>query len=107
MGRVPGFASEIVESLDHPDGEIRLEAVRSAGLRELRAAWPHIAHLLGSPDTDRELLLAAIEASVGVRGKATIEFLDDLSASQDEEIAEMAEEAMKMASAIYGDPSEW
>ena len=106
MGRVPGFASEILESLDNPDGDVRFEAVRAAGLRELRAAWPHIAHLLRSPDTDRELLLAAIEASVGVRGKATIEFLDDLSASQDEEIAEMAEEAMTMANALYGDPSE-
>lgn len=106
MGRVPGFVNEILESLDNPDGEVRLEAVRAAGLRELRAASPHVARLLRSPDTDRQLLLTAIEASVSVRGKATIELLGDLSASEDEEIAEIAEEALTMASALYGDPSE-
>ena len=107
MGRVQGFASEILASLNDPAEAVRFEAVQAAGLREIRAAWPHVAHLLRSPDTDRQLLLAAIEASVGVRGKATIEFLDDLSASEDEEIAEAAEEATMMANALYGDLSEW
>ena len=107
MGRAQGFTSEILASLNDPDEAVRFEAVRAAGLREIRAAWPHVARLLRSPDTVRQLLLAAIEASVGVRGKATIEFLDDLSASEDEEIAEAAEEATMMASALYGDLSEW
>ena len=107
MGRVRGFTSEILASLNDPDEAVRFEAVQAAGLREISAAWPHVAHLLRSPDTDRQLLLAAIEASVGVRGKATIEFLDDLSASEDEEIAEAAEEATMMANALYGDLSEW
>lgn len=107
MGHFRGFADEILESLDDPDAEIRFEAVRTAGRRELRAAWPHLARLLRSPDTGRRLLLTAIEASVGVRGKATIEFLDDLSASEDEEIAETAEEAMTMANALHGGPSTW
>lgn len=107
MGHVPGFADKILKSLDDPDEEVRFEAVRAAGLREIRAAWPRLARLLRSPDTDRDLLLAAIEASVGVRGKATIEFLDDLSASEDQEIAQAAEEAARMASTLYGDLSEW
>ena len=107
MGRVQGFTDEILASLDDPDEEVRFEAVQAAGLREIRAAWPHLARLLRSPDTDRQLLLAAIEASVGVRGKATIEFLDHLSASDDREIATAAEEATMMANALYGDLSEW
>ncbi len=107
MGRVQGFTSEILASLKDPAEAVRFEAVQAAGLREVRAAWPHVARLLRSPDTDRQLLLAAIEASVGVRGKATIEFLGHLSASKDEEIAEAAEEATMMANALYGDLSEW
>ncbi len=107
MGRVQGFTSEILASLDDPDEEVRFEAVQAAGLREIRAAWPHVARLLRSPDTDRQLLLAAIEASVGVRGKATIEFLGDLAASEDRDIALAAEEATRMAGALYGDLSEW
>ena len=107
MGCVQGFADKILKSLDDADKEVRMEAVRAAGLREIRAAWPRLARLLRSPDTDRELLLAAIAASVGVRGKAAIELLDDLSASEDEEIALAAEEAARMANALYGDLSEW
>ena len=107
MGRVRDFANEILASLNDPAEAVRFEAVQAAGSREIRAAWPHVARLLRSPDTDRQLLLAAIEASVGVRGKATIEFLDDLSASDDKEIAEAAEEATMTANALYGDLSEW
>ena len=107
MGRVRDFTNEILASLNDPAEAVRFEAVQAAGSREIRAAWPHVARLLRSPDTDRQLLLAAIEASVGVRGKATIEFLDDLSASDDKEIAEAAEEATMTANALYGDLSEW
>ncbi len=107
MGRVPGFADKILKALDDSDEDIRFEAVKAAGMREIRAAWPHVARLLRSPDTARDLLLAAIHASVGVRGKTTIEYLDELSESEDRDIAEMAEQAMTMANALYGDPSEW
>ena len=107
MGHVPGFADKILESLDDPDEEVRFEAVRAAGLREIRAAWPQVARLLRSPDTDKDLLLTAIEASVGVRGKATIEFLDQLAESEDRDVAEMARGAMKTANALYGDHSDW
>ena len=107
MGHVPGFADKILKALDDPDEEVRFEAVRAAGLREIRAAWPHVARLLRSPDTDRELLLVAIEASVGVRQRATIEFLDGLSESEDKEIAAEAEEATAIATALYGNLSGW
>ena len=107
MGHAPGFADKILKALDDADEGVRFEAIRAAGLREIRAAWPHVARLLRSPDADRDLLFVAIEASVGVRGKPTIEFLNELSESEDQEIAEMAEEAMMMASTLYGDLSEW
>lgn len=107
MGYVRGFTDEILESLGDPDEEVRFEAVRAAGSRELRAAWPHLARLLRSPDTDKLLLCAAIEASVGVRGRSQVEYLSDLAESEDEDIAETAEQAMAMANALYGEPSDW
>ena len=107
MGHVTGFADKILKALDDSDEEVRFEAVQAAGLREIRAAWPHVARLLRSPDTDRELLFAAIEASVGVRGKATVEYLHELSESEDRDVAEMARRAMGTANALYGDLSDW
>lgn len=66
-----------------------------------------MARLLRSPDTDRDLLLAAVQVSVGVRGKATVEHLDELSESEDRDVAEMARRAMGTANALHGDLSDW
>ena len=67
MRYVCGFADRIVAALDDPDAEIRREAVCAAGNWEVDAAWPYVAALLTVKDTDRALLLAAIEAGVGIR----------------------------------------
>jgi hypothetical protein len=63
----------------------------------LDAAWPHIVELLNDPDTPKPLLLAAIGAAGCIRPAEAGMVLVDLADSEDEDIAEAADEAMMMA----------
>ena len=103
MRYVCGFADRIVAALDDPDAEIRREAVCAAGNWEVDAAWPYVAALLTVKDTDRALLLAAIEAGVGIRPREAQPLLVSLSDSDDAEIAAAARDAMMMAAAAVED----
>jgi hypothetical protein len=94
MHYVPGFDNEILASLDDPDPEVRFEAIRAAGSRDLPAAWPKIHTLLVPPSGDRDLLLAAIEAAPFVSPSEAQPILFQLSESDDAEIAEAAEDAL-------------
>jgi HEAT repeat protein len=96
MQYVPGFDREILESLESPDSEIRFEAVRAAGARGLKAAWPRIEAILTSPPTDKDLLLAAIEASANFDSEEAAPILAELSADEDDEIAGAATDALAM-----------
>jgi hypothetical protein len=60
------------------------------------AAWQHIAALVGSEKTDKDLLLAAIEAVAVIRPEEASEILLDLTESDDEEIVDAAHEAIAM-----------
>jgi HEAT repeat protein len=106
MSRVPGFDDQILEALEHTDPEIHMEAVNSAGVRELNAAWPHVVAFIEAPSTPKLLLLAAIEAVGNIRPKEAAEILADLANSPDEEIAEVASETISMAQALSGDADE-
>lgn len=97
MQYVPGFDQQILESLASNDPELQFEAVRAAGAQGLAAAWPRIESLLTSPETDRDLRLAAIEAAVTVAPEKAAPILVDLCDSEDEEIAEAAADAMSDA----------
>ena len=103
MRYVRGFPDEIVAALDDPDEEIRYEAVRAAGNWEVDAAWPQVSALLSAPDTDKALLLAAIEASASIRPQEAEPLLAELSDSHDADIADAADNAMMMASAPFDD----
>jgi len=96
MQYVRGFEKEIRAELAGSDPELRFEAVRAAGAQELAAAWPTVKSLLTSPDTDRDLLFAAIEAAAGMSPENARSILEDLADSDDEEIAEAADEALSM-----------
>jgi HEAT repeat protein len=91
------FDKEIIESLKSTNADIQREAVFAAGNWELQSAWRYVAALLAE-DTRRDLLLAAIEASAMIRPDEALERLEDLTESDDEEIAAVAEEAIAMAS---------
>jgi hypothetical protein len=103
MGFVRGFESQILESLESKNLDIHREAVVAAGVWELDAAWDHVARLVTSRQTEKPLLLAAIEAAANIRPEEAIEILDDLGESDDEDIAAAAEEAMTIAQGASGD----
>ncbi len=114
MRWVRGFDKQILEALKISNPEIHCEAVDAAGNWELDAAWPHIIELLNDADTPKPLLLAAIGAASSIRPQEAGEILTDLASSEDEDIAEAANEAIAMSEPIpdeeeddEDDASEW
>jgi hypothetical protein len=97
MRHVRGFDDQILDALETTDPEIHFEAVDAAGTCQLDAAWPHVLALVNDPATPKNLLLAAIEAVGLIRPAEARGCLGDLADSDDEEIAEAAEEAIATA----------
>jgi hypothetical protein len=97
MRWVRGFDDQILEALNSADPDIHYEAVEAAGNWELDAAWDHVVVLLQDAGTPKPLLLAAISGAASIRPAEAGPILVDLSDSEDEEIAEAADEAMMMA----------
>jgi hypothetical protein len=97
MRYVPGFETQIMEALNSANQDIHIEAIRAAGEREVHDAWPHIRALLKSSKTPKPLLLDAIGASAYVSPDEAGPALVDLVDSDDEEISEVAAEAMMEA----------
>ncbi len=102
MRFVRGFENQILESLDSTNPDIHYEAVCAAGNWEVDAAWSHIAGLVTMEETDKYLLLAAIEALANIRPDEASEILVELIESDDEDIVEAAYDAMGMAQALAG-----
>ncbi len=113
MRWVRGLDNQILEALKSTDPEIHYQAVHAAGHWELDAAWPRIVALLNDVSTPKPLLLAAIGAAASIRPQEAGEILVDLAASDDEEIAEAADEAIAMSEPMpdeaddENDASEW
>ena len=97
MRFIRGFDEQILEALDSKNPDIHYEAVLAAGNWEVDAAWPHVAALVTSGDTDKPLLLAAIDAVASIRPHEAAESLEDLADSDDEDIVAAVDEAMVMA----------
>jgi hypothetical protein len=103
MQFIRGFDKQILESLKSQNPDIRYQAVRAAGNWEIDAAWPHIAALVTSEETEKELLLAAIEAAAFIRPHQASEILSPLLDSDDEDIVDAVYEALAMAGEIHED----
>jgi hypothetical protein len=103
MRYVRGFDKQILEALASSDPKVHFEAIVAAGNWEVDAAWPHITALLASSDTSKDLLLAAIEAVATIRPREAGPLLVDLVDSEDEDIADAADEAMSMADGMADD----
>ncbi len=101
MQFVRGFENEILESLSSADSDIVYEAVCGAGNWEVKAAWPHITAILSSAETEKDLLLAGIEAAALIRPEAAAEFLGDFLQSDDEDIVEAVHEALSMTGTLW------
>ena len=96
MRYIRGFDDWILESLGSKNADIHYQAVCAAGNWEVDAAWPHIAGLVTSADTEKSLLLAAIEATASIHPRKAPEILYDLTNSEDEDIAAAVHEALAM-----------
>ena len=100
MRFIRGFEDQILESLESEDPNVHYHAVCAAGNWEIRAAWSNVEALITSDDTDKYLMLAAIEAISGIRPDEAQEILGDLTTSDDEDIAGAAFEALAMAEGL-------
>lgn len=103
MRWVPGFNGEILESLDSENEHIQYEAVCAAGNWGLDAAWHHVSQLVKSKETDKDLLLACIDAVAKIRPQEAAMILYALTEYEDEDIVEAAHEAVAMADPSSGD----
>ena len=99
---IHGFDDQILEALNSDNEDIHYEAVCAAGNWGIDAAWSHVAALLTSPHTDKDLLLAAIDAAAYIRPREARAILLDLTDSDDEDIAEAAEDALTMTGGRFG-----
>lgn len=103
MRFLEGFDKQILAALDSKDEDIHYEAVCAAGSWGLEEAWPHIEDLLTNRNIDKELLLAALEAAAGIRHPDSAEIIGRFVDSEDEDIADVAFEALSMANEDYFD----
>jgi hypothetical protein len=94
MRFVNGFENETLEALNNSDPEIHREAVLAAGEKELDAAWPHVSTLAKDERTEKDLRIAAIGAIGSIRPEEAQRILFELTDSEDEDIAEAADEAL-------------
>jgi hypothetical protein len=101
MRYIRGFDDLILESLGSKNADIHYQAVCAAGNWEVDAAWPHIAGLVTSAETEKSLLLAAIEASVSIRAQEAGEILGSLMDADDEDIVETVYEALAMTGEFW------
>ena len=102
MRFVHGFKKQILKALDSDDAEIHCEAIRAAGDGEVGVAWARVEALLTQGRTQKDLLLAAIEASVQIRPLEACALLTGLLNSDDEDIVDVVHEAIAMAGDIAG-----
>jgi len=94
MGYIKGFEDKILESLKSENPDIHYEAVQSTGNWGIKEAWPYIKELLLRQDIDKWLLIAAIQAAATVNPEESVEILMDFEDSEDEDIADAAEDAL-------------
>jgi len=93
---VRGFNDQILEALESANPDIHYHAVCAAGNWELDGAWPHIAALVTSAETEKHLLLAGIDAVASIRPQEAAGILSDLINADDEDIVDAAYETIAM-----------
>jgi hypothetical protein len=100
MGYISGFDRQILESLENSDPLIHYHAVSAAGNWEIEDAWPHVAELVRSNETEKDLRIAAIGAAAAIRPEEASVLFNDLIESEDEDIVEAVFDALAMAGGL-------
>jgi len=112
MQYVGGFDEQILGLMESENPHIAYEAVLAAGNWELDAAWTHVSALVAARETEKFLLLAAIESVGSIRPKEAQSTLGHLLESDDEDIVETTMEVMTIAEShpetldLHGDEEE-
>ncbi len=99
MGWIRGFDEEIVAALESGGPDVAYEAVCAAANWGVAAAWPHVAVLVRSPETEKPLLLAAIDAVASIRRDEAAEVLAPLADAEDEDVVDAVHEALALVDA--------
>lgn len=94
MGHLQGFEAEILDALHSQDADLLHEAVQAAGRACCDEAAPLVITMARDEDADYDLRLAAIDALANLDHEGVVECLDELTESDDPEIAETAEMAL-------------
>jgi hypothetical protein len=100
MEYVEGFEDEILESIASDNEHIEYHAVIAAGNWGVEDAWDDVARIIRSPGTDTPLLVAAIDAAVGIDSEEAEELIGPLLDSDDEDVVDAVREALAMAGAL-------
>lgn len=100
MRWVGGFEEQILEALQSDNPDIHYEAVCAAGEWQMDEAWSHVVGLVEAMDTEKPLLMAAIDAAASIRPDEAGSVLVDLTEHPDVEIAEAAQEALDTAETL-------
>jgi hypothetical protein len=100
MQFIRGFDRQILEALASDDDLVHYHAVNAAGNWEVAGAWRHIKELVTAGDTDKALLLAAIDAIVSLRPEEASLVLGDFLDSDDQDIVDAVYEALSMADGL-------
>ena len=103
MRWIGGFEDQILDALKSSNRDIHYQAVCAAGNCELDAAWPHVSGLVKMEQTDKSLLLEAIDAVAAIRPEEAGTILMGLTDSDDQDIVDAAHEAIALAGALSGD----
>ena len=98
---IGGFDDQILEALESDNRSIQYQAICAAGSWGVEEAWPHVSEIISAPATEKQFLLAAIDAVASINPEEAGVLLTDLADSRDEEIAEAAFEAIAMAEILY------
>lgn len=106
MRHIRGFDESILESLDSENPDILYEAVCAAGNWQIKDAWRRVTSLLDSEDTEKDLLIATIEAAGFIRPNDALLVLGDFLDSEDEDIKEAAFEVISLAEGPMDDDEE-
>jgi hypothetical protein len=118
MRFVDGFDDEIVEALESEDPDILYQAVLAAGDRVVPGAWPLVRRMVlilaegglllpDDPEADRDLAVAAIQAVAHIRPLEASETLSEIIDLDDEDLSEVALDALDMVQGLWDDDDEY
>lgn len=93
MGFVPGFGDTVLDMLKNGKGDMRDEAVKSAGQLGLSEAVPYLNKLILNDKTKKDLRIEALFALSAIADEDSAEIFATMMDHSDDELAEAAADA--------------